>query len=303
MNQSPAPVALVSRTHKTYSAITRLLLWMVLAVWLLFALTWGALHLWIVPRIGEWRPDLERWASAAVGVPVTVGDLRADTAGDTQGTTGFLFRLVPALELSDVRLFDPAGREALLLPRVRAAVSVTSLWRLGFEQLLIDRPVLDVRRTSQGQIEIAGLDFSSPQDPDSRAADWFFSQTEFVIQQGTVRWTDDLRNQPPLALSGLSFVSRNSVRSHLLRLDATPPSEWGATVQPDGQPARAAAGPGTAWRPAGRRPGTTGAGRVARLYADLSPTSMCRAAWRLPRPVALGRRGAHRQGHLRAWAM
>ena len=78
MNQSPAPVALTSRTHKTYSVFTRLLLWMVLAAWTVFALTWGALHLWIVPRIGEWRPDLERWASAAVGVPVTVGALRAD---------------------------------------------------------------------------------------------------------------------------------------------------------------------------------------------------------------------------------
>jgi uncharacterized protein (TIGR02099 family) len=227
MNQSPAPVAPASRTQKTYSVFTRLLLWMVLAAWTLFALTWGALHLWIVPRIGEWRPDLERWASAAVGVPVTVGGLRAETQGDASADAGFLFRLVPALELSDVRLFDPAGREALLLPKVRAAISVTSLWRLGFEQLLIESPVLDVRRTAQGQIEVAGLNFSSPQGQDHRATDWFFSQTEFVIQNGTVRWTDDLRRQPPLALGALNFVSRNSARSHLLRLDATPPAEWG----------------------------------------------------------------------------
>ena len=126
MNQSPAPVASASRTHKTYSVITRLLLWVVLSVWALFALTWGALHLWIVPRIGEWRPDLERWASAAVGVPVTVGAIRAETRGEASAQAGFLFRLVPTLEISDVRLFDPAGREALLLPKVRAAVSVTS---------------------------------------------------------------------------------------------------------------------------------------------------------------------------------
>lgn len=227
MNQSPAPVASASRTHKTYSVITRLLLWVVLSVWALFALTWGALHLWIVPRIGEWRPDLERWASAAVGVPVTVGAIRAETRGEASAQAGFLFRLVPTLEISDVRLFDPAGREALLLPKVRAAVSVTSLWRLGFEQLLIDGPVLDVRRTNQGQIEVAGLNFSSPQDPESNAADWFFSQTEFVIQNGTVRWTDDLRGQPTLALGALHFVARNGSRSHLLRLDATPPPEWG----------------------------------------------------------------------------
>lgn len=227
MNQSPAPLASLPRTHATFTAITRLLLRLVLAAWTLFALTWGALHLWIVPRIGEWRPDLERWASAAVGVPVTIGSISAETQDGTGSQAGFLLRLVPVLELGEVRLFDPAGREALLLPRVRAAVSVTSLWRRGFEQLLIVRPVLDVRRTGQGEIQIAGLNFSGPREPDSRAADWFFSQTELVIQDGTVRWTDDLRRQEPLELGSLSFVSRNSTRSHLLRLDATPPTHWG----------------------------------------------------------------------------
>lgn len=229
MNQSPAPAAPASRTQKTWSAITRLLLWMVLTVWVLFALTWGTLHFWIVPRIGEWRPDLERWASAAVGVPVQVGAIRAESQDGASARAGYLLRLVPALELSDVRLLDPQGREALRLPKVRAAVSVTSLWRLGFEQLLIEAPVLDVRRTAQGRLEIAGLDFSGPQTGDHRAADWFFSQSEFVIQRGTVRWTDELKGQPTLALNELSFVARNRVRSHLLRLDATPPPEWGQT--------------------------------------------------------------------------
>ena len=122
MNQSPAPAAPASRTQKTWSAITRLLLWMVLTVWLLFALTWGTLHFWIVPRIGEWRPDLERWASAAVGVPVQVGAIRAESQGDASARAGFLLRLVPTLELSDVRLLDPhsalpgRGRVATLPP-------------------------------------------------------------------------------------------------------------------------------------------------------------------------------------------
>lgn len=227
MNQSQAPVASVSRTHKTYTAITRLLLWGVLAVWSFFVLTLGVLHLWIVPRIDQWRPDLERWASASVGVPVKIGAIRAEPGGAGGNASGLMVRLVPALTLSDVQLFDPAGREALRLPGVRAAVSVTSLWRLGFEQLLIEAPVLDVRRTAQGRIEVAGLDFSSPQADEGGAADWFFSQTEFVIRNGTVRWTDELRGQPALALSALDFVARNGLRSHLMRLDATPPPEWG----------------------------------------------------------------------------
>ena len=55
------------------------------------------------------------------------------------------------------------------------------------------------------------------------------SQHEIVLRGGVLRWTDELKGQPPLALNQLSFVARNRVRSHLLRLDATPPPEWGQT--------------------------------------------------------------------------
>jgi uncharacterized protein (TIGR02099 family) len=228
MNQSQAPIAPAPRTLKTLSVVTRLLLWVVLAAWALFALTWGALHLVIVPRIGEWRPDVERWASRAVGVQVRVGAIRAES-----GTAGhpwlpeFVSGFMPSFELSNVQLLDAAGREALRLPSVRTALSVRSLWRMGFDQVVIAAPVLDVRRTAQGRIEVAGLDLSGPDSGDHRAADWFFAQPEFVIQGGTVRWTDDLRGQPPLALAALDLVVRNTARAHQFRVDATPPPEWG----------------------------------------------------------------------------
>ena len=200
------------------------MLWLVLAGWSLFALTWFGLHAWIVPRIGEWRPDLERWASSAVGVVVRVGDIRADGSG--QGRT-WLPALMPSFELRDVQLIDSQGRVALQLPLIRTSVSARSLWRGGFEQIVIDRPVLDVRRTTQGRIEVAGLDLAGPGEGDTRAADWFFSQSEFVIRDGTLRWTDDLRSQPPLALEQLDLVARNTALTHQFRIDATPPPEWG----------------------------------------------------------------------------
>ena len=200
------------------------MLWLVLAGWSLFALTWFGLHAWIVPRIGEWRPDLERWASSAVGVVVRVGDIRADGSG--QGRT-WLPALMPSFELRDVQLIDSQGRVALQLPLIRTSISARSLWRGGFEQIVIERPVLDVRRTAQGRIEVAGLDLAGPGEGDTRAADWFFSQSEFVIHDGTLRWTDDLRSQPPLALEQLDLVARNTALTHQFRIDATPPPEWG----------------------------------------------------------------------------
>lgn len=228
MNQSQAPIAPATRTLKTLSLVTRLLLWLLLAAWSLFALTWGALHLVIVPRIGDWRPQLERWATQAVGVPVRVGEIRAESgSGGHPWLPEFVSGFMPSFELSNVQLLDATGREALRLPSVRTALSVRSLWRLGFDQIVIAAPVLDVRRTAQGRIEVAGLDFSGPDSGDHRAADWFFAQPEFVIQGGTVRWTDDLRAQPPLALAALDLVVRNTARSHQFRVDATPPPEWG----------------------------------------------------------------------------
>lgn len=224
MNQSPAPIAPARRTLKTLSVTARLCLWLVFLAWGLFVLTWAALNWWIVPRIGEWRPELERWASSVVGTPVRVGDIRADTSA---GGQRFLPALMPSFELRDVQLFDAQGRVALHLPLVRTAVSVRSLWHGNVEQVVIDQPVLDVRRTAQGRIEVAGLDVAGPGEGNGAAADWFFSLREFVIRGGTVRWSDALRAQPPLALQDLAFVVRNTARTHQFRLDATPPPKWG----------------------------------------------------------------------------
>lgn len=224
MNQSPAPIAPAWRTLKPLAVAARLCLWLVVLAWGLFVLSWAVLNAWIVPRIGEWRPELEQWASKAVGTPVRVGELRADK---TVGGQRMLPDFMPTIELRDVQLFDARGQVALHLPLVRTAVSVRSLWQGSFEQVVIERPVLDVRRTAQGRIEVAGIDLSGPGGAHDTGADWFFSVGEFAIQRGTVRWTDDLRAQPALALGDLDFVARNTALTHQFRLDATPPPEWG----------------------------------------------------------------------------
>jgi len=213
MNESPPSP---SRSLKAYAAFAQALMWLLLTGGLVLALAWGALHGWIVPRIGELRPDLEIEAGRVLGVPVRIGSISAHNEG-----------LMPSFELIDVVLLDPQGRAALRLPRVFAALSPRSLWNLGFEQLYIDSPELDIRRAGDGKLFVGGLDFSRSSDNEGRAADWFFSQTEFVIRNGTVRWTDEMRGAPPLALEQVDFVMRNGARRHALRLDATPPAQWG----------------------------------------------------------------------------
>ncbi len=206
---------------KITAALSKLLLGLAMAVWLIFALAWMALHWVIVPRIGELRPRLEIEVSQVLGVPVRIGEISATSVG-----------IIPSFELKNVALLDAAGREALKLPRILASVSPASLLQFNVEQILIESPELDIRRDINGKLTIAGLDFSKDDKSAGGGADWFFSQPEFVIRNGMVHWVDEMPNgelgvPPPLTLTQVDFVSRNPLNKHELRLDATPPAVWG----------------------------------------------------------------------------
>jgi len=198
------------------AGMARAMLWLMLAAWGLIALSWGVLHLFIVPRIGDWRPELEKAATRALGAEVRIGELQAESTS-----------AIPTVTLRDVRLLDASGREALRLPQVLGALSVRSLLGLGFEQLVIDSPTLELRRGADGQLTVAGIAVAAGSGP-SPVANWFFSQREFMLRGGVVRWTDELRPQaPPLELREVELLLRNPGHQHLMRLDATPPAEWG----------------------------------------------------------------------------
>ncbi|WP_409970287.1 YhdP family protein [Piscinibacter sp.] len=172
-----------------------------------------------MPHIEQWRPQIEEQASRVLGVPLRIGNISVRSGG-----------WMPAVELRDVVLQDADQRPALALPRVVAALSARSLFalELRFEQLLIDGAHLEVRRDARGHVLVAGIDFSGPgSGRDNRAANWFFNQHEFVIRGGSLRWSDEQRGAPPLALADVQIVVRNGLRRHDMRIDATPPAEWG----------------------------------------------------------------------------
>ena len=146
------PVSHPPRLLRWLAWLARWSLGLLLAAALVLAVAWGALHGAIVPRIGEYRVQLQAQAERALGVPVRIGTLSAYTQG-----------LIPSIELGEVALLDAQGREALRLQRVVLALSPRSLWRFGFEQLYIERPELDIRRDRTGQVFIAGPRFQFPQ--------------------------------------------------------------------------------------------------------------------------------------------
>lgn len=210
------PKPLPTRQIHRLASLARWSLGLVLGLWLLLASVWGVLHFLIVPRISEWRPELETLASRTLGVPVSIGSLAARREG-----------LVPTFELGDVVLHDPvSGSEALHLHRVVIAVSAHSLMTLGVEQIYVEAPDLTVRRAPDGQVFIAGMAVPASSGRSS-GADWIFSQPEIAIRHGKLQWVDEMRQVPPLQLEEVDLVLRNKGWGHALRVDVTPPKEWG----------------------------------------------------------------------------
>ena len=159
---------------------------------------------------------------------------------------------------------------------------------LRFEQLLIDGP--RARRpprraaaasTSRGSISAAG----SAATDDDAAADWFFRQHEFVIRGGTLRWIDEQRDAPPLALADVDLVVRNGLREHDMRIDATPPptgaiaSARAAASASRCSRAAATGGAGAAapTRAAARRPARAAPARDAAVRAERRQRRAARA--------------------------
>lgn len=198
--------------------VVRLFGYLLVAAWSLLVLIWAALHWVILPHIDRWREPIEQRASHMLGHPVRIGEIIVTSGG-----------LAPALELRNVEIFDAQGTLALRLPRVMAALSVHAvLTRQNlFEQLVIEGAYLEMHRDKAGQLFVAGLDFSGPGDGDQALANWFFDQHEFAIRAGTLRWVDELHSAAPLTLTDVQLVVRNSLLKHEMRVDATPPPEWG----------------------------------------------------------------------------
>jgi len=186
-----------------------------------FALTFLALRYWVLPNIEDHRERIVAAISQAVGLPVTIGALETDWAG-----------LRPRLSISELRVYDRGGREALVLPMVENVVSWRSLvfMDLRLHSFLIDRPKLAVRRDVKGAITVGGIDIGGGGDG-GRLSDWVLAQSEIIIRDAELTWTDETRAAPPLALTGVHFRLDNDGDRHAIGLSARPPRELGPGVE------------------------------------------------------------------------
>jgi uncharacterized protein (TIGR02099 family) len=271
---STTELLLAPRERRWYRA-ARVIGWVLVACYFAAALAMLGLRFFVLPRVSEYRAEVARLVSASVGARVEIGAIEAEW-----------FALHPRLVLSNVRVYDPRGGEALVLPYVGATIAWRSVVHMEprFRSLVLDRPELHMRRDTDGRLFIAGLALR-PDSPESgrTLADGVLDQDEILIREARLEWTDELRSAPSLRLDHVSFALESDGGRRRFALRAHPPPEHAAPLDVRGDLGGAAAGGIDGWR---------GRIYVATDYVDL-------AAWRpwidYPLEVTGGR------GALKAW--
>src|SRR6266849_9940633 len=204
----------------------RIVGWGLVIVYFLFAAILLTLRYWVLPKVAEYRLDVERYASRVLGSRITIGAMEADWQG-----------LRPELLLANVTVFDREGREALSLPAVEATLSWISalIGSPRFYSLVFDRPRLEIRRDEAGRFYVAGIQLHAEQAGDAGIAPWVLSQREIVIRDASLSWDDKLRGAPVLELPAFNLVLRNGFLGHRFAFKAKPPPELASALDVRGK--------------------------------------------------------------------
>lgn len=255
-------------------SLLRLLEILAWAAFFAFAIVFLALRYWLLPNVERYREDIVAAISRSIGLPVKIGALATDWQG-----------LRPRLSITDVRVYDNDGREALVLPAVENVVAWRTLLagQLRLHSFVIDGPTLSVRRATGGEVYVAGIRISGEKG-EGKVADWILSQRQIVIRGAELEWLDERRKAPPLRLSALNFRLENDGDEHSIGLAARPPRELGPGLELRARLDGASVRDLAKWN--------------GRVYAELGYTDL--AGWRawVDYPLEV-RRG---EGALRLWA-
>lgn len=258
----------------SYRNLLRALEMVAWAVFFAVAILFLAVRYWVLPNVEDHRALIVAGITRAVGLPVTIGALSTDWQG-----------LRPKVSITEVRVHDSAGREALVLPSVENVIAWRSLLarELRLHSVLIDGPKLVVRRDADGGITVGGIRIAGDKG-DGRLGDWILSQSRIEVRGAEIEWRDELRKAPPLRFSALHFRLDNHGDEHLVGFAARPPAELGPGIELRARLEGASVRQLANWS--------------GRLYAEFGYTDL--AGWRawVDYPLDV-RRG---EGALRLWA-
>jgi uncharacterized protein (TIGR02099 family) len=190
-----------------------------------------AARYFVLPRIDQWRPQIEQYVGEAIGAPVRIGHIAADWRG-----------LNPRLALASVEIDDGQGKSVLTLPAVEAVLGWRSILNREPRLLFLQAEGLDLtlRRDQGNRLWVAGqsIDLAAEEDRGASrhpALRWLARQREIVLRNSTVRWIDEGRGAPELVLRDASLVMLNGALSHRFALQARPPQALAADLSIRGE--------------------------------------------------------------------
>jgi len=194
----------------------RSLLWLLAAALVMMVITAIAIQFWVMPNITQYKNTIATLASKAIQQKVAIGDIKAGWSG-----------INPHLQLNNIDIYDAQNRPALTLKKTDLLISWLSLPMLEphLAKLAIHAPELTIRRSSSGEIFIAGISVGGKSEP--AFANWALRQNLVEIDEAKILWLDEQRNAPVLSLNRFnlqvaSSLWRGLVKNHRISISAIP---------------------------------------------------------------------------------
>ncbi|MFC3531340.1 YhdP family protein [Vogesella facilis] len=200
-------VALLRRVLRLSSLLALLFVLTLAAAFLLFRFLF-------LPNVDRLRPDIERWASSSIGMPVTVGRI----AGQWQVWA-------PQITLSQVTIRPRADAPPMLLREAQLVPAWKSLLHLEprLARITLRGLALDLQRLPNGRLRLNGVALDEGKG-DGALVDWLLRQDEVDVMLQRFTWHDQLLGLPPLSASDMRLQLFTGLLGHRLQVQAKPES-------------------------------------------------------------------------------
>jgi len=182
---------------------------------------------WVLPRIDQWRPEIQDALSQAVGTPVRFDSISANWRG-----------LNADLKITNLTILDEQNVAQLGVPVTEAIVSWRSILALEpvFRYIGVTDVIVVARRSEQGKLYVGGFELDT--DSSEHSLFWQSPGVQWLLKQGRVNidnsrlvWIDQMRRANPLVIEDIDLSANNSLIGHKLEVKATLPAELGGTLE------------------------------------------------------------------------
>ncbi|MGB4812558.1 MAG: YhdP family protein [Methylophilaceae bacterium] len=201
---------------KSLLRLYRIFKWLMIVGLLVVLVAALTIQFYVFPHIDEYKSKIAQFASTTTKQKVEIGNIKANWQG-----------LNPHLSVDDIKIFDAQNRPALELNNTDVIFSWLSIAKFEpyLAALTIRAPELTIRRNTQGQIFVAGIQAEGKSKPD--LANWLLRQSQFEIKNAKITWLDEMRNAPPLSLDNLNLQVSSPpwvslLKKHRISLSALP---------------------------------------------------------------------------------